>query len=233
METERADDHPAWPSPQTTEGLLAYVLLPVWFVPGVLDWYWHRRTRIEETAGARESVLHLLMEAEAGIPVAAFLFLEVDAGVIAASALAVALHQATVMWDVAYATPRRKVAPAEQHTHSWLEVLPMMTAAALACSRPDQVWALLGRGPERPRFAFRPKRKPLPRSYVAAMLLGAAAFVALPFGEELLPLPQGLTIAAQAPRAAAPAHDRRPAVDPRARRGRLGSLARSYHDCAR
>ncbi len=185
VETQRADDEPAWPSPHTTEGLLTYVLLPIWFVPGVLDWYWHRRTRIEETAGARESVLHLLMEAEAGIPVAAFLFLETDAGVIAASLLAVALHQATVMWDVAYATPRRKVAPAEQHTHSWLEVLPMMTAAALACSRPGQVRALLGRGPERPRFAFRPKRKPLPRPYVAAMLLGAAAFVALPFGEEL------------------------------------------------
>ncbi len=27
---------------------LMYVLVPAWFVPGVLDWVMHRRTRIEE-----------------------------------------------------------------------------------------------------------------------------------------------------------------------------------------
>lgn len=32
---------------------LMYGLLPAWFVPGVLDWMMHRRTRIEDTAGTK------------------------------------------------------------------------------------------------------------------------------------------------------------------------------------
>jgi hypothetical protein len=185
MESGREDER-AWPPAQSVEGLVTYVLLPAWIVPGVLDWYWHRRTRIEETAGARESAMHLLMQAEAGATVMAFLFLEPDAGVILAGLLGAVLHEATVMWDVAYTTPRRKLAPAEQHTHSFLEALPAVTAAALACMRPGQARALLGGGAERPRFAPRPRRKPLPAAYVTSFLLATTAFVILPHAEEFV-----------------------------------------------
>ncbi|WP_412775329.1 hypothetical protein [Streptomyces violaceus] len=40
-----------------TTRYLLYGLLPSWFVPGVADWVMHRRTRIEETAGTKESLI--------------------------------------------------------------------------------------------------------------------------------------------------------------------------------
>ncbi|GGW94098.1 hypothetical protein GCM10010383_24560 [Streptomyces lomondensis] len=40
-----------------TTRYLMYGLLPSWFVPGVADWVMHRRTRIEETAGTKESLI--------------------------------------------------------------------------------------------------------------------------------------------------------------------------------
>lgn len=49
---------------------LMYGVLPLWCGPAMADWIMHRRSRIEETTGARESALHALMMTEAGIPVA-------------------------------------------------------------------------------------------------------------------------------------------------------------------
>ena len=45
-----------------------YVVLPLWFVPGVLDYVMHRRSHIQDTAGPRESLIHLVMRAEVGVP---------------------------------------------------------------------------------------------------------------------------------------------------------------------
>src|SRR5438270_925920 len=45
-----------------------YFLLPLWIVPGLLDYVWHRRTKIESTSGLQESVTHSLMLAEVGVP---------------------------------------------------------------------------------------------------------------------------------------------------------------------
>ena len=49
--------------------LLLGGVMPLWLGAGLADWYIHRRTRIEDTAGARESMIHALMFAETGIPV--------------------------------------------------------------------------------------------------------------------------------------------------------------------
>ena len=83
--------------------------MPLWIGAGLADWYLHRRTRIEDTAGPRESALHSLMFAETGVPVLLGLFCEVNAGVLATAAGAVAAHSATAYWDQAYAEPRRRV----------------------------------------------------------------------------------------------------------------------------
>src|SRR5688572_8045534 len=48
-----------------------YFLLPLWIVPGLLDYVWHRRTKIESTSGLPESVSHSLMLAEVGVPLLA------------------------------------------------------------------------------------------------------------------------------------------------------------------
>ena len=46
--------------------------------------------------------------------------------VLATAIGAVAAHSATAYWDQAYAEPRRRVTPVEQHVHSLLEVSPIM-----------------------------------------------------------------------------------------------------------
>ncbi|WP_405561795.1 hypothetical protein [Streptomyces canus] len=40
-----------------TTRYLLYGLLPGWFVPGLADWVMHRHTRIEDTAGTKESLI--------------------------------------------------------------------------------------------------------------------------------------------------------------------------------
>ncbi len=37
--------------------------MPLWLGAGLADWYLHRRTRIEETSGSRESAIHTLLAA--------------------------------------------------------------------------------------------------------------------------------------------------------------------------
>ncbi len=181
---KRPDD----PSPQTdalARSFMTYVLLPAWVVPGVLDWYWHRQLRIERTAGAHESLTHLLMAAEAGAGMMMGLFLEIDAGVIAAMLGAALLHEATTIWDVAYAAPRRPVPPREQHTHSFLEALPFVTAAFAAVANPEQALALVGLGRERPRLRFRPRHPAQPLGRTLAILGVCGALGMLPYAEEM------------------------------------------------
>lgn len=76
-------------------------ILPLWMRTGLLDWYYHRRTKIEQTAGTHESIIHALMMTEAGLPVMMGLFLEISALVLALMIAALFLHEATAFWDVA------------------------------------------------------------------------------------------------------------------------------------
>lgn len=43
----------------------------VWLVAGFADWLCHRASHIESTTGAKESLIHLLMFAEVGVPLLA------------------------------------------------------------------------------------------------------------------------------------------------------------------
>jgi hypothetical protein len=106
--------------------ILMYFLLPVWLIAGFADWLCHRASHIESTTGAKESLIHLLMFVEVGIPLLAAMFLDVNALVIAIMIVAFFVHEATAMWDVHYATTARTVTPVEQHVHSFLEMIPLM-----------------------------------------------------------------------------------------------------------
>lgn len=77
--------------------------MPLWLGAGLADWYLHRRTRIEDTSGPRESAIHSLMFAETGVPVLLGLFCEANAGVLATAAGAVGVHSATAYSDQARA----------------------------------------------------------------------------------------------------------------------------------
>jgi hypothetical protein len=167
--------------------LLLGGVMPLWLSAGLADWYLHRRTRIEETAGPRESALHSLMFAETGVPVLLGLFCEVNAGVLATAIGAVGAHSATAYWDQAYAEPRRRVTIIEQHVHSLLEVSPIMATFLLTALHWDQAKALAGQGAGRPRFRPRLKRPdPLPTSTRATLLAAIAIFGVLPYAEEFL-----------------------------------------------
>ena len=106
--------------------ILMYFILPVWLLAGFADWLCHRASHIETTSGAKESMFHLLLLAEIGLPLLAAIFLQINAGIIAFMIVAFLVHQATSLWDVSYAVTVREVTPVEQQVHSFLEMLPLM-----------------------------------------------------------------------------------------------------------
>ncbi|CAM5356665.1 hypothetical protein [Streptomyces canus] len=171
-----------------TTRYLLYGLLPGWFVPGLADWVMHRRTRIEDTAGTKESLIHSLMMAEVGLPIALTLRYEVNPLLLTVQLGGAAVHEATALWDVKTAVDSdREVKPVEQHIHSFLESLPFAALAALMCLHADQVRAL-ARGGRGHQDAWRlvPRRRPLSPGYLAGIGAAITACVLLPYGEELL-----------------------------------------------
>jgi hypothetical protein len=166
--------------------LLLYGVLPLWCAPSLADWAMHRRTRIEDTTGVRESAVHALMMAEAGVPVLAGLVAEVNPLVLTLMSGAALAHGATAVWDVSLATGERELRPIEQHIHSFLEVLPLTAAAFTAVLHWDGVRAALrgGRGPDDWRLL--PKRHPLPAPYLAGIAGAVTLCVALPYAEEMV-----------------------------------------------
>ncbi|MGK6311173.1 diguanylate cyclase [Variovorax sp. DT-64] len=165
--------------------LLMFGVLPLWLAAGALDWALHRNSSIETTSGTRESVLHLLMLAELGLPVLAVLWLEVDAAVLALCAAGFVLHELTVYTDLKWSVARRNISPLEQMVHSAQEMLPLVGLALLAVAHWDEVLALVGVGTSPAAYALKPKAVPLPAPYVAAAMAGSAV-VALLYVEELI-----------------------------------------------
>jgi hypothetical protein len=164
---------------------LIFFILPLWMVAGLSDYLLHRRTRIEENAGTKESMLHLLQLSEVGIPVLLALLVDINAFVILIMLIGLVLHEITALWDVSYASKRRYVSPLEQHVHSFLEVLPLMAVSFVTVMYWDQFMALFGVGAETVSFALRPKANPLPTLHLVALLVSVACFVVLPYAEEL------------------------------------------------
>ncbi|WP_330336924.1 diguanylate cyclase [Streptomyces sp. NBC_00557] len=171
-----------------TTRFLLYGLLPGWFAPGLADWAMHRRTRIEETAGTKESLIHALMMAEVGVPIMLTLRYRVNPRLLSLLLAGALVHEATALWDVRTAVDSdREVRPVEQHIHSFLESLPFGALASLMCLHADQVRSLVrgGRG-DPDAWRLLPRRRPLSPGYLAGIGLAVGLCVVLPYGEELL-----------------------------------------------
>jgi hypothetical protein len=170
-----------------TDRLLALFLLcllmPLWLAAGFADWLCHRRSGISATSGAKESLLHLLMLVEIGIPILAGLFLDINALVLAIMIVGLVTHEATAFWDTAYASTRRIIAPIEQHVHSFQEVIPPVAFAVVAMLHWEQFMALVTLSADA-RLVLEWKRTPLPAGYLAVLLTAVALFEILPFVEE-------------------------------------------------
>jgi len=167
-----------------TVAYLLYVVLPLWLLAGIADWFCHRATRIESTSGAKESLIHLLMLAEAGVAVLLGLFLEIDALVIAIMIACWLLHEVTAHWDLRYAVTRREVRPIEQHVHNYLGAIPFMALSFVILLRWPQFLALFGAGPEAADFSLTLKQSPLPIGYIVAILAAILLLEVLPYLEE-------------------------------------------------
>ncbi|ARP76486.1 diguanylate cyclase [Bordetella genomosp. 6] len=165
--------------------VLLYFIMPLWILAGVADWLCHRASDIAHTAGPRESLLHLLMFAEIGLPLLMCLLLEINALVFLVMLAAFVLHEATALWDVSYAQSRRRITPLEQHVHSFLELLPLMAGTLVALLNWPAFLSLFGLGDQPADWSLRWKAEPLPFGYVAAILGAALLLEALPYAEEL------------------------------------------------
>jgi hypothetical protein len=164
---------------------LMYVVMPVWAVSGFLDWLWHRQTKIETTSGVKESIMHLVMMAEAGAPILTGMFLEINAGALALMGAGWLLHELTVAWDVKYTSSRRPIFPREQHTHSYMQTIPFGIVVTLGCLYPEQCKSLFGVGKEKPDFKLRLRKPPVPLRDFAAIVAGMGIVSGLPHLEEL------------------------------------------------
>jgi hypothetical protein len=162
--------------------LLMYVVLPLWLAAGFADYLCHRASRIAETSGWKESLLHLLQFAELAVPVLAALFLEINAAVILIMIVALVVHELTAIWDVRYATATRTVTPTEQHVHGVLEMLPLTALLMVIAIYWDQFISLFGFAPA--QFELRLKPVGLNPWYIACMLAITLLFEVLPYFEE-------------------------------------------------
>ena len=164
--------------------ILMYFILPVWLLAGCADWLCHRASHIETTTGAKESMLHLLMFAEIGVPLLAAIFLQINASIIALMIAAFFVHEATALWDVSYAVTARNVTPIEQHIHSFLEMIPLMAILFIVSLHWGQFQALFGFGSETARFDLNWKEEPLPATYVISIMMVILTFELIPYIEE-------------------------------------------------
>ena len=171
---------------QLAQYILMYFVLPLWLAAGLADWFCHRASRIEVTAGPREPVFHLLGLAEMGVPVMLALFFEINALVIAVMLAALVLHELTTWLDLRYAASTREIMPVEQLVHSFVEVLPLMGLGFIVLLYWGQFLALFGLGGESARFALALKQQPLPLAYTLSAVAATVLFNVIPFTEELI-----------------------------------------------
>lgn len=164
------------------ELVLMAVVVPLWVLAGLADWWCHRRSAIERTSGWPENVFHWVLMGEAGIALLAVALLEIDAGVLLLVFAAYLAHELTTYIELRYAVPRRAVGPLEQMVHSFMELLPLLVLVLAALMQWDQVLALFDAGD--PEFAFEPKLAPWPPAYLLGAALAVAVLNVLPLAEE-------------------------------------------------
>lgn len=163
--------------------LLLFVVLPLWIVAGTADWLCHRASRIEVTAGPPESLMHLLLLAEAGIALLAGLLLEINGLVLLIMLVCFVAHEATSYWDIRYAAAHRVIRPIEQKVHDYMIALPVAALFLVAVSHWDATLSLVGLAPFDAGLHL--KQPPLPVGYVIGILVAVALLNGLPFLEEL------------------------------------------------
>ena len=167
-----------------TRNYILYFLLPFWILIGFTDYLCHRQTKIEQTSGLTESLIHWMLLSLIGGPMLLGLFFDINALVILTMIGAFFVHEAVAIGDVNYATPRRKILVVERHLHSYLGVLPFMITSMVICLHWDQFLALVGLGEASQRISLRLKDPPLPFNYVVGIFTAVFGLMVVPYAEE-------------------------------------------------
>ncbi len=113
------------PTDQVLINIILYVFLPLWCAAGFVDWYCHRKSKIESTSGVKESLLHALMGVQVGIPIFLCLFFHVNALVLIAFSLSLLMHGIVAYFDIRLARKERQISILEMHAHAFLSTTPL------------------------------------------------------------------------------------------------------------
>jgi hypothetical protein len=113
--------------------LVLYGCLPLWLIMGLLDYICHRRTKIEENSGLKESLYHAVMGVQIGVPIFLGLYFQINVLILLVMIAALVFHIWIAHCDVQYARDTRPISMLEMHVHSFLETLPIFTVALLIC----------------------------------------------------------------------------------------------------
>lgn len=169
-----------------TRNVLMYFVLPLWLTAGFADWLCHRASNIATTAGPKESLIHLLLFVEMAIPVTAAMTFQINALMLYLMLFCLLAHEVTAIWDVMYAVEKREVTPIEQHVHSYLGILPLLSFVLVVILNWNQFLSMWGLGTEPARFDIAFKEPPLPWSYVLPVLGATLLLEVIPYVEELV-----------------------------------------------
>ena len=165
--------------------LILWVLLPAWIVSGFLDWICHRKSGIAAHCGPWESLLHLLLLAEAGAALLIGLLLELNEPALALIALCFITHEVTGYLDIRFAHARRDLSPAEQRIHDYMTAIPVTSLCLVGVMHWEMVSSLASDPARLFTLPLQWKAVPLPTAQVLG-ILGAVVIVDLiPYVEEL------------------------------------------------
>lgn len=168
--------------------IILYFLLPLWGIAGYVDWYCHKSSKIEETSGLQESLMHSLMGVQVGIPIFLCLFFQVNALILLMCAVGLILHEVVAHQDVKTAAPQRHISILEVHAHNYLATIPLFTLLIVLAINWELVGMLLRLDfAAEHQFALIPTSNPPGgRNYVAYYGLFLLTTCIIPYCEEIV-----------------------------------------------
>lgn len=160
--------------------LLLYLLLPLWVLAGLADWWCHQHNRPEASRrGLRECFFHLTLLLQMAVGGLAALWLEINLGVLALMVGLFLAHEATHWMEWGRVARQRELRVGEQMLHSFMELLPVFAVLCLLALHGN----LAGHWSEASAWELHWKRQPLPSAYVLGICIAIALLNAVPLLE--------------------------------------------------
>ena len=166
--------------------LILYVMLPIWSLAALVDWNCHRLTKIEETSGLRESVIHFVMGVQIGAPIFLCMFFEVNITILLLCLFVLITHEIVAHMDIVWASSRRHISHWETHAHTYLSSLPLYLFALVVVREWDVFLDMITRD-WTGGMALVLRSEPLSGNnfYLPFLVVGSFIFGLVPYMEEM------------------------------------------------